>query len=467
MAELVISPPWHSGEPLGVVRVPTSAELDRLVDRARSGARAWAAAPPWVRAEALERAALELRSRAEEIGELLALESGKILPQAIDEVRGAAALLGGNAALARSLDGRLLPTGSSPRTESDVAWVERVPFGVVLAVLPFNFPIELLIEKAAAALAGGNSVIVKPPEQDPLAVIEVVELLTGAGIPEDVLQVAPGGPEVGGYLATHPGVDAVSLTGSTNAGVKVAEATARLLRPLHLELGGNDAAVVLDDADLDLAIREVVPGRLLMNGQSCASNKRLVVERRVLADTLDRLVEELRSIEPQHPLAPGAQLGPLIDETAAARVVAQVARALKEGAKLSLGTAERNGPYVSPHVLSDVPTSAAVARDDEVFGPVFTVIPVEDDEEAVRVANASSFGLNGAVFSKDIERALAVADRIRAGGVVINGTGNYRPPFVPFGGVGMSGFGREGLGYTLEELTRPRFVVLRRVRDRR
>ncbi len=466
MAELVISPPWHSGEPLGAVRVPTPVELDRIVERARSGARQWAAAPPWVRAEALEAAALELRRRAEEIGELLALESGKILAQAIDEVRGAAALLGGNATLARTLDGRLLPTGSNPRTESDVAWVERVPLGVVLAVLPFNFPVELLIEKAAAALAGGNSVIVKPPEQDPLAVIKVVGLLTDAGIPDDALQVAPGGPEVGAYLATHSGVDAVSLTGSTSAGVRVAEATARFLRPLHLELGGNDAAVVLDDADLGLTLSEVIPGRLLMNGQSCASNKRLIVERPVLAETVDGLMDGLRSVEPQHPLAPGAQLGPLIDEGAAARVVAQINRALGEGAKLSLGTAAREGAYVPPHVLVDVPSSAAIARDDEVFGPVFTVIPVEDDEEAVRVANASSFGLNGAVFSRDIGRALSVADRLRTGGVVINGTGNYRPPFVPFGGVGMSGSGREGLGYTLEELTRPRFVVLRRVRDR-
>jgi acyl-CoA reductase-like NAD-dependent aldehyde dehydrogenase len=420
-----------------------------------------------MRADALERGALALRERAQELGQLLALESGKVLAQATDEVRGAASLLGGNAALARNLDGRLLPAGSTPRTATDVAWVERVPLGVVLAILPFNFPVELLVEKAGAALAGGNVVIVKPPEQDPLAVLEVVRLLHESGVPAEALQVACGGPQIGAYLASHPGIDAVSLTGSTGAGINVAESTARLLRPLHLELGGNDPAVVLDDADLELVVGEVIPGRLLMNGQSCASNKRLIVERRVVADLIDGLIAQLRSIEPEHPLAPDARLGPLIDESAAARVLAQLQRALDEGAKLALGTGRRKGPYVAPHVLTDVPLAAAVARDDEVFGPVFTVIPVENDEEAIRVANASSFGLNGAVFSRDVGRALAVADQIRTGGVVINGTGNYRPPFVPFGGVGMSGYGREGLGYTLEELTRPRFVVLRRVRASR
>jgi acyl-CoA reductase-like NAD-dependent aldehyde dehydrogenase len=466
MTELVIRPAWHSGEPLGTVRIATPPELDEIVDRAKSGSQQWALTPPWIRARALETAALELQARAEEIGKLLALESGKVLSQAIDEVKGAAALLRGNARLAENLDGRLLPTGSAPRTAGDVAWVERVPLGVVLVVLPFNFPVELLIEKASAALAGGNSVIVKPPEQDPLAVIEVAGLLIDAGVPEDVLQIAPGGPQVGAYLAAHPGIDAVSLTGSTAAGVRVAEATARFLRPLHLELGGNDAAIVLDDADLELVIDEVVRGRLLMNGQSCAANKRLVVQRTISSEMVDRLLEALRTIEPRHPLAPEAELGPLINENAAAHVMTQIQRALEEGAKLALGTAKRDGPYVAPHLLVDVSVTAAIAADDEVFGPVFAVIPVEDEEEAVRVANASSFALNGAVFSRDLARALSVADRMRTGGVVINGTGNYRPPFVPFGGVGMSGLGREGLGYTLEELTRPRFFVLRRVRHR-
>lgn len=467
MAELVIRPPWHKGEPLDSLPIPDPPTLDAMVERARRAAGSWAASPAWRRADALDAAANALREQADEIGRLLALESGKVLPQAVDEVSGAVTLLSGNAALARSLDGRLLPTESSPRTDADVAWVERVPLGVVVAILPFNFPVELLVEKAAAALAGGNAVIVKPPEQDPLAVLQAIRLFHEAGVPGDVLQAAVGGPEVGAHLAAHPGVDAVSLTGSTTAGVKVAEATACTLRPLHLELGGNDPAIILDDADLEMVVREVVPGRLLMNGQSCASNKRLIVQRAVVDELIDRLLAALETVEPRHPLDTEAQLGPLIDERAADRVLAQVERALTEGAKLALGDRKRRDAYVAPHVLVEVPCTAAVAVDDEIFGPVFTVIPVASEEDAVEVANASAFGLNGAVFSRDIGRALSIADALRTGGVVINGTGNYRPPFVPFGGVGMSGSGREGIGYTLEELTRPRFWVLRRLRAHR
>lgn len=273
-----------------------------------------------------------------------------------------------------------------------------------------------------------------------------------------------GGPSVGAFLASRAAVDAVSLTGSTGAGVAVAKAGAPVLRRLHLELGGNDAAVILEDADLELVLSEVIPGRLLMNGQSCVSNKRLVVHRSVADDLVAGLVERLRDVHPEDPLATEARLGPLIDERAAARVTDQVARAVREGARLVLGSAAHEGPFVEPHVLADVPATAGVARDDEVFGPVFTVVPVLSAAEAIEVTNASPFGLMASVFSRDVTRALAVAERLETGGAVINGTGNYRPPFVPFGGVKLGGSGREGVGYTLEELTRTRFTVLRRIR---
>lgn len=451
------------GSLVGTIGLTAPGDVPGLVATARAGFAVWRRVPIGTRAAILEAAAATLSPRADELGRLLARESGKILPQATFEVYGAIGLLRGNAEHARALEGRMLPTAAWPGNERDVAWEERIPLGVVVAIIPFNFPVELTVEKAAAALAMGNAVIVKPPGECPLAVLEVVAALHAAGVPRDALLVAAG-PGVGAALAAADGIDAVSLTGSTRAGISVATAAAASLRRLHLELGGNDAAIVLDDADLDFAVSEVIRGRILMNGQSCASNKRILVHRAIVDQFRDALVQRVAALRVGDPVDPDTEMGPLIDAAAAATVAGQIRRAVDEGARLVLGDLAPRGAFLSPHVLADVPPSAAIARDDEVFGPVFTLVTVADDDHAVEVANASMFGLMGSVFSADVARALAVGDRLEVGGVVINGTGNYRPPFVPFGGVKMSGFGREGLGYTLEELSRSRFTVLRRLR---
>lgn len=451
------------GSLVGTVQVTEPGDVPGLVATARAGFVAWRRVPIGTRAAMLEAAAAALAPQADELGRLLARESGKILPQATFEVRGSIGLLRGNGEHARALEGRLLPTASWPGNERDVAWEERVPLGVVAAIIPFNFPVELFVEKTAAALAMGNAVIAKPPGQCPLAVLEVVAALHAAGVPDDALQVAVG-PGVGVALAAADGIDAVSLTGSTAAGISVAKAGASSLRHLHLELGGNDALIVLDDADLDLAVSEAVRGRIMMNGQTCASNKRILVHRAIADRFLNALVPRIAGLRIGDPLDPDTEMGPLIDAEAAETVAGQARRAVEEGARLVLGDLTPRGAFLSPHILAEVPPSAGVARDDEVFGPVFTLVTVEDDDHAVEVANASGYGLMGSVFGADVVRALAVADRLETGGVVVNGTGNYRPPFIPFGGVKMSGYGREGLGYTLEEMSQERFTVIRRLR---
>ncbi len=202
-----------------------------------------------------------------------------------------------------------------------------------------------------------------------------------------------------------------------------------------------------------------------MNGQSCAANKRLIVHRSRAKELTDRLAAAVRALSAGDPMDPETAVGPLIHQPAAMRVIEQVGRAIGEGAELVEGGLRRRGGLVTPQLLANVPAAAQVARDDEIFGPVFVVIPVDSDHEALRVANQSSYGLNGSVFSQDIGRALAFADRLEVGGAVVNGSGNYRPPIVPFGGVKLSGQGREGLGFTLEEMSRPKFTVLRRIRS--
>ena len=451
-----------SGELLGIVESTEVDEVPDLVARARSAQREWAAAAPHHRADALVAASVELGSQVDELARAHSRESGKILPQAEHEVRGASALLRRNAELARMAAGEVAPTGAVPGGERDLTIVERVPLGVVVAVLPFNFPIELAMEKAAAALAVGNAAIVKLPPQNPLATAAALEILR-RHLPDDVLQVVDADRDTSAALCAAAGVDAVSLTGSVGAGIAVARATADQLRPLHLELGGNGAAIVRSDADLDHVVSETLRGRLLMNGQACAATKRLIAHRSIAAELTERLVSALVDVVPGDPLADDARLGPLIDEHAAAVVEAQVQRTVAEGARRPLG-APPDGAWFAPTVLADVPHHAPILHEDEVFGPVVPVVAVDGDDAAVALANDTRLRLTAAVFSADLPTAMSMAQRLDFGGVVINGTNNYRPPIVPFGGVDLAGAGREGLGWTIGELTRTRFIALRGLR---
>ncbi len=225
--------------------------------------------------------------------------------------------------------------------------------------------------------------------------------------------------------------------------------------------------IVLDDADVERVADEAIKGRLLMNGQACAATKRIIVRRPLAADVASQIASRLKEVEVGDPTRDSSQVGPLIDERSASRVADQVRRIISDGGSLIHGERENDHAWFPPALLADVPTDAAVAADDEIFGPVFPVIPVDSDDEAIAVANSSTLGLTAAVFSADVGRALAVGEELEVGGVVINGTNNYRPPVVPFGGVGMAGTGREGIGYTYEEMTRTKFVALRDIRPQR
>jgi acyl-CoA reductase-like NAD-dependent aldehyde dehydrogenase len=452
---------------LGEIKLTDPADVAGVVAKAVLARKAWTARPVAERAAMLDQAADLLEAEREPLGRLLAAESGKPLPQAQFEVGGGIRFLRGNAAEGRRLAGRVLPTEGNFGTEWDLAYTRREPLGVVAAILPFNFPVELFVEKCAAALVGGNAVVVKPPLEDPLVVERFRSALIEAGVPGEVIAAVYGGADVGAALAEAPGVDAISLTGSTAAGVAVARATAARLRFLHLELGGNNAMLVLDDADIDLVATEAVRGRILMNGQACSASKRVIVHRSLHDELASRLGETVAGLKVGDATDPDSQIGPLIHPGAAEKVASQVANARTQGAELAAGPGEADGAFFPPTVLAGVPTDADIACDDEIFGPVFNLIPVDSAEQALAVANASSFGLMASVFSADVQRALAIGERLESGGVVINGTDNYRPPVIPFGGTKMSGRGREGLGYTLEELTREKTIVLRRFREPR
>jgi len=462
-AVLEITPP-DSAEVLGRVEATAVDDVGAAVDRALAAQRRWGRLPVSERAAALERAASALEGEADELAELLAAESGKPIEQARFEVGSSIALLRGNAAEGRRTSGRVLPTEGNRGTETDLAVTRREPLGVIAAILPFNFPVELFVEKCAAALVAGNAVVAKPPLEAPLAIERVRAALVAGGVPPEAIATVHGDAEVGAALAGADGVAAVSLTGSTAAGIAVARAAAPTLRRLHLELGGNNACLVLADADLDLVAAEAVRGRLMMNGQACSATKRLIVD----AALHDRLAERLVAAVGEQVVGPAREqrttVGPLISDLAAARVSAQVGDALHAGATLAAGSATPQGAYFHPAVLTGVPAESAVAADEEIFGPVFSLIPASGPERMLEIANASRYGLMASVFSADLRLAWALAERLESGGVVINGSDNYRPPVIPFGGVKLSGVGREGLGYTIEELSREKTIVLRRFR---
>jgi aldehyde dehydrogenase (NAD+) len=322
--------------------------------------------------------------------------------------------------------------------------VSKHPIGVVGAIVPWNVPQGISFLKLAPALAAGCSVVLKPAEETVLDAFLMAEAAAAAGLPEGVLNVVPGGREVGAYLVEHPGVDKVSFTGSTAAGRWIAEACARLLRPVTLELGGKSAAIVLDDADLAGSMEQFFAVTLLNNGQICWLNTRILAPRSRYNEIVDAITDLARSLKLGDPLDPGTKMGPLVSKRQRERVEGYIAKGKSEGARMTTGGSRPagfdRGWFLEPTVFADLDNNATVSR-EEIFGPVLSLIPYSDEQEAVAIANDSVYGLGGSVWSSDPERAADVARRVRSGTVGVNHYVN--DPVAPFGGIKQSGMGRE------------------------
>lgn len=439
-------------------------QFDLAIAAARGGAVAWACVPVHERVSVLRRFAGLLDEHAERIATLLTTENGKPLGQARAEVAGSVRMFRSYAEEALRLYGTVIPGGVQEGFERDLITIHREPFGVLGAILPFNFPVDLFTHKVAPALATGNAVVVKPAENAPLAVLEVVRLLHDAGVPGNVLQVVTGsGRTVGSWLANSVGIDLVSFTGSTDVGIAVAQAAARRLTPTFLELGGNDPLIVFPDADLDATVADAIDSRLLCNGQCCCATKRLIVHRDIAGDLVDVLGAKLAALRVGDPRDSSTDVGPLIDERAADRAAEHVAVAVSQGARLAVGDGTANRAYFAPTLLVDVDRKADMAGNTEVFAPTLPVIEFGELDEAVSIANQTHYGLNAAVFTADLGLGLRVAKRLESGTVVVNGGTTYRPDAIPFGGYKLSGLGREGVTVTLQEFTQPKTISLRSV----
>lgn len=448
-----------TGEVLGEVPARTPDEVAAVVAAAQHGQRAMTATPAHERAALLHRVADLVDAERESLARLLAAENGKPIQQTRGEVDAAVRIFHGYAGEATRLFGRQIPLDAIPGLERNLAITMREPLGVVAALVPFNYPVELYAHKAAAALAAGNAVVVQPPARCPLALLRVAELVTQAGVPEHAHQVVTGGHEVSQQLAELPGIAAVSLTGSTAAGREIARRASHTLKKVLLELGGNDALIVCDDADAEAAATAVVLGRLARgNGQICCAVKRIYVQAAVHDEFVDALLAQTRALDVGDQLLETTDVGPLIAEPAAERVAAAVETLRSDGAKLVAG-GDRRGAFLDPVVLVDVPVDSA-AFNEEIFGPVAPVARVSNPSEAVRLANASPYGLHAAVFTRDVQRAFTIARQLDVGAVVVNGSTALRAENLPFGGTKDTGGYREGIHDTVLDFTRQKTVIV-------
>lgn len=457
---LVVNNP-ATGVKVGAVQRSSVDEVDRALVRAKEAQREWASSPRHVRYEILTAYAKAVERQVDELALLLAMESGKPLAQTIVEVAASARLTRRYAERMLSAEEKALFLDSQAGLESDVLFTRHEPLGVVAAIVPFNFPVELGAHKIIPAIATGNAVVVKPPELDPLTLTRQVEMLLAAGLPEGVVQVLNGEAEVGQAMVRSPLVSAVTFTGSTSTGMQVALAGAQTMKKVMLELGGNDSLLVLPDADLEAVVAEAMAGRSLANGQVCVANKRIIAHKDVTEDLIEALSSRFRQLEIGDQLDATTDIGPLISRAAVSKVKDQIRATVDAGASITTGRRHLDESFVAPTVLRDVTAEMDIARDMEIFGPVLPVIAVASTEEAICVANSSRFGLSGAVFSRDLTTALDVARRLETGQVVINGSGLHRADVAPFGGVKDSGNSREGVTTGMDEFVQSKAIVLR------
>lgn len=454
-----------TGAQIDTVPSLTQSDIDYAVEQAREGQREWAAKSQMERNRILRRFAEILLKRRAELGELLCMENGKRISEAEEEFDTVAALIESYCDKASHLYGVSLPNGTDATScNQDIIFTRYEPIGVVACLLPFNFPVELCAHKIAPALAAGNAVILKPPSDCPLAIIKLVDCLHEAGVPAKAAQVVTGrGSIIGDALVAHPGIAAITMTGGTETGTHIAQVAAKNLTRCYFELGGNDAFVVMDDADIDLTIGQALESRVNNAGQVCCASKRYIVHESIVQKFTDKLIAALKALKIGDPTDRSMDVGGMISQRARDEVVDQVRYAVEQGAQLVYGGEPQGKNFMIPAVLTGVTGNMDVAKNMEIFGAVFPIMTYKTVEEALELVNNCPYGLNSAVFSKDTAKAISFAEHVQAGSVVINGGGNYRTATMPFGGYKKSGIGREGSSRTLLEFVQEKSYVLKDV----
>lgn len=428
----------------------TLEDVENALNKLETGKKIMNSLPLYKRVEILFNTAKAIEENNEDLAVTLVKEVGKTIREARIEVRRTAEIFRLAGEEAKRIHGETLPFDSVKNSENKIGFFLRVPVGIVAAITPFNVPLALAAHKIAPAIAGGNSIIFKPSTLTPLADIKLCQILYKSGLPEEALRVVVGpGETIGEAIIKDDRVRMISFTGSREVGLNITRKAG--IKKISLELGSNSALILSDKGDIEACANATVKGGYAVAGQVCISIQRVLVHKKVLEEFLHHFIPLVENLRVGDPMREDTDMGPMITESAARRVEEWIKEALNLGGKILTG-GEREKTLLKPTVLIDVPLEAKVIK-EEVFGPVVTIIPFENLEEAIKITNDSKYGLQAGIFSNDIEEVFYAIKKLEVGGVMINEAPSYRADFMPYGGVKDSGIGREGVKYALEEMT--------------
>ncbi|MGX9394021.1 aldehyde dehydrogenase family protein (plasmid) [Nitrobacteraceae bacterium UC4449_H16] len=444
---------------VGLVPDHDAADVEQALEAAERGFRISRALPRYERARILERTAMFIEEEAEVYARLIACESGKVLRAARKEVRRCINTLKLSAEEAKRLGGEVIPFDSYPGSERRTGYYRREPIGVIVAITPFNDPLNLVAHKLGPAIASGNSVVLKLSELAPLSGIRLAELFRQAGLPADVITIITGkGSVVGPPLVSAPLVRLVSFTGGFKTAHAIKESMG--LARITMDLGGNGSVIVLDDCDLERAALETTSGAFWAAGQNCIGVQRVFVQNGIFDRFVDRVKAHTQKLVVGDPLEETSDMGPMISLGAAKRADAWIKEAIAAGADLVVG-GDRKGTLLQPTVLTNVPDTARLAC-DEAFAPVVCINSIGSLDEGIARTNASAYAIHAAIFTRNLDAALSAADELEAGGVMINDSTDYRLDAMPFGGVKAGSLGREGVRFAIEEMTQTKVICFNR-----
>ncbi|MFX0112213.1 aldehyde dehydrogenase family protein [Bacillus pumilus] len=450
----IINP--YSGERIGTSYLASSEDIEQALSIAQDAKKQIAGISAIERSKLLTKAATLLEEQKDHFAKLISLELGKPLKNTRDEVSRSIETLAQSAEEANRLVGETIPGNVSSRGQGAMAMTFKIPVGVVLAITPFNAPLNLICHKVGPAFAGGNVIILKPAPQTSAVATAFVKLLLEAGFPEASLQLVIGGVEAGKQLVTDERTNLISFTGGAAGGEHIT--TSAGLKKVLLELGGNGATIVHHDADIEQAASLCAKTGFSNSGQSCISVQRIYVHQEIMPSFTEVLKQKVEQLVVGDPLSSESDIGCMVDAQAAQRVETWIQEAESMGAQLLCG-GKRNGASITPAILLNPPKQAKVVC-EEVFGPVVSILPYAELEEAIKEANDSRYGLQAGIFTNQLDVALHAAKELETGGVVINGTSNFRLDHWPYGGIKRSGLGREGPRFAIEEMTETKMIVL-------
>jgi acyl-CoA reductase-like NAD-dependent aldehyde dehydrogenase len=446
----------YDGKVVDTVPHASAADVDRALSAAVRGARAMAKLTAYERYEILRRAAGLLEGSADDLARTITSEEGKVLAEARAEVQRTIATVTLSAEEAKRIHGETIPLDATQGVSDKLGFTLRVPCGVVVAISPFNFPLNLTAHKVAPAIAAGNAVVIKPPSSTPLSALKLTEILLRAGLPREAISCVTGpGGELGDALCGDRRVRKITFTGSVPVGERICRMAG--IKKVTMELGSNAPIVVLPDADLELAATAIAATGYPNAGQVCISTQRVIAHRKVYEDLLSAAKPKVEALAAGDPFDEKTKVGPLISEGEARRVEQWVEEAKSGGARVVVGGRRERAVY-APTLLADVKPEMRVSR-EELFGPAVVCTPATDLDEAIALCNQTTFGLAAAIFTRDVDAAVRFAQRAEAGNVHINWGPQWRADIMPYGGFKDSGYGKEGPRYAVEEMTELKMVV--------